>query len=336
MKVSANIGFDSLSDIKEEAGKLEALGYDTVGTAELSHDPFLQAVLASEGTERAEIMTSIAVAFARSPMTVANMAHDLNSLSGGRFVLGLGSQIEAHITKRFSMPWSHPAARMKEFLQAIRAIWDCWYDGKPLEFRGEFYNHTLMTHYFTPTDTEHGRPKIMLAAVGPIMTQTAAEVADGLLCHGFTTERYVREVTLPNVEAALAKAGRKRKDFEIAYSMMTIAGNTEEALAERRKAVCTTISFYGSTPAYKGIFELHGWHDLQPELNRLSKQGRWDDMAKIIPDEVVDAFAITGTPREVVGEMKKRLAGTIDRTSISFPELDREEMAELISELKSA
>ena len=189
------------------ARELEAAGYDGAVSAEISSDPFLPLLLAAEHSERLELMTSIAVAFARNPMLLAQMGHDLNAYSKGRFILGLGSQIRPHITKRFSMPWSHPAARMRELILAMRAIWDCWYGGKPLQFRGEFYTHTLMTPMFTPTNTKYGAPRVFLAAVGPLMTEAAGEVADGLIAHAFTTERYLREVTLPAVERGLASAG---------------------------------------------------------------------------------------------------------------------------------
>ena len=193
MKIDSGL-MGSLDGVAERAQQLEADGFDGLITAEMAHDPFLPLALAAEHTERIELMTSIAVGFARNPMLLANLGHDLNAYSKGRFILGLGSQIKPHITKRFSMPWSHPAARMREMILAIRAIWDTWYEGKPLAFDGEFYQHTLMTPMFTPTDTEHGPARIFLAAVGPRMTEVAGEVADGMIVHAFTTEKYLRAV----------------------------------------------------------------------------------------------------------------------------------------------
>ena len=275
-------------------------------------------MLAAEHSERLELMTSIAVAFARNPMLLAQMGHDLNAYSKGRFILGLGSQIKPHIEKRFSMPWSHPAPRMRELILAMRAIWDCWYGGKPLQFRGEFYTHTLMTPMFTPTNTQYGAPRVFLAAVGPLMTEVAGEVADGLIAHGFTTERYLREVTLPAVERGLAKAGRSRKDFAITCPVFVVTGADERAWQASRTGVCKQIAFYGSTPAYRPVLELHGWGPLQSELNRLSKLGQWDAMGNLIDDEILEAFAVVAPPDQIAGKLRARYAGAIDRVLCTF------------------
>jgi probable F420-dependent oxidoreductase len=309
-------GFEGASELRSLAARIEAFGFDTVAAIETRHDPFVQSAVIAEHTQRAEVMTSIAVAFARTPMLLASAAHDLNVLSGGRFILGLGSQTKPHIVRRFSMPWSQPAERMREMIQAIHAIWDCWYDGKPLAFRGEFYSHTLMTPNFTPTDIGFGRPPIHLAAVGPQMTEVAAQVADGIICHAFTTERYVREVTLPAIEAGLAGRGRSRADFEITGIPFIVAGNDEAALARRQAEAKKQIAFYGSTPAYRGVLELHGWAALHEDLHRLSKAGRWDEMGALIDDDVLSAFAIVGTPPEAVKELRRRFDGLFDRISL--------------------
>jgi probable F420-dependent oxidoreductase len=314
---------------------LEDEGYDYLTIAETGHDPFLPLMLACEQTERIGLSTGIAVAFARNPMILANIGHDLNSYSKGRFTLGLGTQIAAHITKRFSMPWSHPAPRMREMIRAMHAIWNTWQTGEKLDFRGEFYTHTLMTHYFTPTDMEYGPPRIALAAVGPLMTKVAAEVADAMLCHAFTTARYLQEVTVPAIEETLAQNGRDRSKFEIVATMFCAAGDTEEEVQKARKRLRTQISFYGSTPAYKGVFELHGWYDLQPKLNRLSKEGKWDEMAEMLPEEVVDAFVISGTPEQVVDQMKTVFAGKIDRTSLGFAVKDPDRRKALIQRARA-
>ena len=322
-------------DAGKNAKVLEDLGYDALTVAETGHDPFLPLALAAEHTERIGLTTGIAVAFSRNPMILANIGHDLNSYSKGRFTLGLGTQIAAHITKRFSMPWSHPAARMREMIQAMHAIWDTWHEGKPLEFRGEFYTHTLMTHYFTPTDIEYGRPKIALAAVGPLMTKVAAEVADAVLCHAFTTAKYLHEVTIPMIETTLEEKGRKRSDFEIVATMFTATGDTDEEIQKARDKLRTQVSFYGSTPAYKGVFELHGWYDLQPKLNRMSKEGKWDEMAESLPEEVVDAFVISGTPEQVVDKLKTTFAGKIDRSSLGFDIKDPDRLQALIARARA-
>jgi len=213
-----------LAGIAEEARVLEGQGADIGTTVELGHDPLMQLAIAATATERMQLMTGITVAFARSPMTLALAAHDINALSRGRLILGIGSQIKPHIEKRYSMPWSRPAARMREYVMALKAIWKSWYEGTPLDFRGEFYNHTLMTPMFTPTDTDHGAPPVFVAAVGPLMTEGVAEVADGVLLHAFTTQEYVRTVTLPALEAGLARSGRSRADFRVVGAPFMVTG----------------------------------------------------------------------------------------------------------------
>lgn len=329
MKLDAGLGQD-LNGIAAQAKAHEAAGYDGVMTFETSHDPFLPLVLAAEHTSRVNIITSIAVAFARNPMILANLGHDLNAFSKGRFTLGLGSQIKPHITKRYSMPWSSPAARMKEMIEAMHAIWDCWYDGKELQFRGEYYTHTLMTPMFSPLDTEYGRPRVLLAAVGPKMTETAAAVADGLLVHPFTTQKYLSEVTVPTIEATLEKYGRKREDFEIVYSPFAITADTEEQFNQIKTATKKQIAFYGSTPAYRTVLDLHGWGDVQGELNLMSKQGRWDEMGELITDEILDQFAVVGEPEAVARGIGERYGALIDRSALQLPGVDRAKLPDLM------
>ncbi|MEY4339226.1 MAG: hypothetical protein RLZ14_1076, partial [Actinomycetota bacterium] len=292
MKVDGGIG-GNLHDAGRQARDLEAAGYSGAWTAETSHDPFFPLLLGAEHTERLELGTSIAVAFARNPMTLANIGWDLQAFSKGRFILGLGSQIKPHITKRFSMEWSHPAARMREMIMAIRAIWDTWENGTPLAFRGDFYTHTLMTPFFTPERADlagFGVPKIFLAGVGELMTEVAGEVCDGFICHGFTTEKYLREVTIPALAKGRAKAGKTMEGFEIIGPSFVVTGNTEGEMAAAAAGTRQQIAFYGSTPAYRGVLDIHGWGGLQDELNTLSKQGKWVEMGNLITDEVLDAF----------------------------------------------
>ncbi|HJN49748.1 MAG: LLM class F420-dependent oxidoreductase [Pseudomonadales bacterium] len=334
MKVDGGLTGD-MSRVGESARALDAAGFDGASTAETAHDPFFPLLVAAQNSEKIELITSIAVAFSRSPMTLAGIGHDLNAVSQGRFVLGLGSQIRAHITKRFSMPWSRPAARMREYILALHAIWDNWYTGKPLDFRGEFYTHTLMTPMFTPTDTAFGAPKIFLAAVGPLMTQVAGEVADGIIIHPFTTEKYMREVTLPAIEKGLRKNGRSRDQFEISYPGFIVTGETEESFEMSRQAICKQIAFYGSTPAYAPVLALHGWGALQPELNVLSKQGQWDEMGTLITDEILAEFAIVAEPDQCIGQFKQRYAGLVDRTSVGIPARSPEHRAELLAQLRA-
>ena len=337
MKVDTGVMAPSLSDIGPRARELEDLGYDGLLTAETGHDAFLPIALAAEHTERIELATGIAVAFARTPMVLAYTANDLQQMSKGRFVLGLGSQIKPHIEKRFSMPWSHPARRMREYVLALQAIWSAWNDKTPLKFEGEFYRHTLMTPFFAPTPNPYGPPKVFLAAVGEMMTEVAGEVADGIIIHGFTTERYVKEVTMPAVERGLAKAGRDRSSFQVSGPLFVVTGTTDEEIAAATTGVKQQIAFYGSTPAYRGVLELHGWGDLQTELNGLSKQGKWVEMGELIDDDVLNAFAVVAGPEGVGAELKRRYGGVVDRCSFYAPyKADPQQWATVIDDLKNA
>src|SRR5947207_3769913 len=318
MKVDGGMRFD-LAKAKETAQDAEAAGYDGIWSAETSHDPFLPLLLAAEHTERLELGTGIAVAFPRSPMHLAVVGNDLQSYSKGRFLLGLGSQIKAHIEKRFSATWTKPAARMRELILATRAIWDCWNDGTKLDFRGEFYTHTLMTPFFNPGPNPYGPPRVFLAAVGDRMTEVAGEVADGLLAHAFTTERYLREVSLPALERGLATANRKRSEFEISCPCFVVTGATEEEMAKAADGARQQIAFYGSTPAYRGVLELHGWGALQDELNALSKQGEWVKMGSLIDDEMLHTFAVVGEPEEIPKLLLARYGDVMDRVNFYAP-----------------
>lgn len=318
MKVDTGIG-GSLAGVAAAAEAAEAQGFDGAITAETSHDPFLPLALAATTTSRIDLATGIAVAFARSPMTLAQTAWDIQELSGGRLVLGLGSQIRAHITRRFSMPWSHPAARMREFVLALHAIWDAFSGERSLDFRGDFYEHTLLTPFFNPGPISAGKPRVFLAAVGGRMTQVVGEVCDGMLVHGFTTERYLREVTLPALERGAAAAGRDVSAVELSLPAFVVTGRDEATMAQAADAVRSQIAFYGSTPAYRGVLELHGWGDLQGELNVLSKQGDWTAMAGLIDDEMLAAFAVVAEPDHVAPELLARFGDVVGRISFYAP-----------------
>ncbi len=318
MKIDGGIG-TNLHEVAAQATKAEADGYDGVFTGETSHDPFLPIAVAASATTGLDYGTGIAVAFARNPMTLAMLANDLQAATRGRFFLGLGSQIKPHITKRFSMPWSHPAPRMRELVLAIRAIWQTWETGEPLAFRGEFYTHTLMTPFFNPGPNEFGNAKILLAGVGEVMTEVAGEVADGFLAHAFTTERYLREVSLPALERGAAKAGKTRADLTVSYPGFVVTGADEASTLAADQGVRQQIAFYASTPAYRPVLELHGWGDLQSELNTLSKRGEWVQMGELIDDDVLSAFAIVAPLDEVASEVRKRFGGLVDRFSFYAP-----------------
>ncbi|MEE8078251.1 MAG: TIGR03617 family F420-dependent LLM class oxidoreductase [Pseudomonadales bacterium] len=334
MKVDAGLGHQ-LDKVPSQVRAIEQAGYDGARTAEMNHDPFLPLLLAAEHSDSLELATSIAVAFARSPMNLANIGHDLNAYSKGRFTLGLGSQIRPHITKRFSMQWGAPAAQMRELILAMRAIWANWYEGAALEFVGEYYTHTLMTPAFSPENTEFGAPRVILAAVGPKMTEVAGEVADGLIIHPFSTLAYIENVTLPAIERGLAKAGRDRESFEISYSAFVVTGRDEAEFAASKKAARERIAFYGSTPAYKGVLESIGVGELQGELNAMSKQGRWQEMGALISDDIINEFGVMGEPASIAGEMLSRYAGFTDRTSASFPVNDDAERQAIIQTLRA-
>jgi probable F420-dependent oxidoreductase len=339
MKVDGGISND-LRQAAQSAKEIESAGYSGGWTAETSHDPFLPLLLAAEHTKTLEVGTSIAVAFARNPMTLANIGWDLQYYSQGRFMLGLGSQIKPHITKRFSMEWSHPAARMREMILAIRAIWDCWLNGTPLNFRGDFYTHTLMTPFFTPDAkdiSEYGTPKIYLAGVGELMTEVAGEVCDGFLCHGFTTEKYLREVTIPALARGRAKAGKTMEGFEIVGPSFVVTGNNEEEMTNAASGTRQQIAFYGSTPAYRGVLDIHGWGGLQDELNTLSKQGKWVEMGNLIDDEILNTFAVVGEPEQVAPELHTRYGDVISRISFYAPyKSDPTRWSKVLDALKSA
>lgn len=318
MLVDGGLSFRS-DDVGAEARELELAGYDGAWSAETGHDPLLIVAGAATTTSTLELGTGIVVAFARSPMITATMANDVQLLSRGRLLLGLGSQIKPHIEKRYSMPWSHPAPRMREYVLAMQAIWACWNDGVALNFRGEFYKHTLMSPFFNPGPNPYGAPKVYLAAVGELMTEVAGEVADGLLVHPFTTERYIREVTLPALERGLMKSGRSLQDFPISFSGLIATGDTPEELADATRRVRGQIAFYGSTPAYRGVLELHGWGDLQSELNTLSKTGEWEKMGELINDDVLNAFSVVAAPSDVGAVVRSRLDDVVSRFSIYAP-----------------
>jgi probable F420-dependent oxidoreductase len=337
MKVDGALMATSLASIPRVARELEELGYDGGLTAEVDHDPFFPLLLAAEHTEKLELGTGIAVAFARNPMILANIGWDLQAYSQGRFLMGLGSQIQAHIEKRFSMPWGRPAARMREFILAMRAIWGCWNNGEKLDFRGEFYRHTLMTPFFDPGANPYGNPKVLLAAVGEKMTEVAGEVADGIILHGFTTERYLREITVPALERGWKKSAKARADFQITGPMFVATGTNEDEFEHAKQQTKQQLAFYGSTPNYRGVLELHGWDDLHPELNRLSKQGEWVQMGELITDEILETFAVVGEPERIPAMLRARYGDILDRISFYAPyQSDRTRWAQVIEGLRGA
>jgi probable F420-dependent oxidoreductase len=324
-----------LDRVADVARAHESAGYDGCWTGEINHDPFLPLLLAAEHTNSIALGTSIAVAFARNPMIVANLGWDLQGFSDGRFILGLGTQIRSHIEKRFSMPWSHPVRRMAEFVAALKEIWSCWSTGGRLTFDGEFYTHKLMTPMFTPEPMAQPAPRIFIAAVGEAMTQMCAEVGDGLLAHAFTTRRYLDEVTTPAVLRGLARSGRDRANFEVSSPVFIVTGRDGDEMAAATASFRKQIAFYASTPDYRRVLELHGWGDLQPQLRALSLAGKWDAMADLIDDDILREFAVVAPIERVGHALAKRCSGVIDRVLPGFPNATPEPViAEVLAEVR--
>jgi probable F420-dependent oxidoreductase len=319
MKIDAMLGRD-IRQTEAEATTLEAAGYEGLWVGETEHDPFLQLLSAGRGTSSVTIGTAVAIAFARTPMTLASTAYDLALSSEGRFVLGLGSQVKAHIERRFSMPWSRPAARMREYVMALRAIWATWHTGEKLDFRGEFYTHTLMTPFFSPAAHTYGPPPIYLAGVGEKMTEVAGEACDGFFFHPLTSERSLAELTLPALRRGRARAGHDGLDgFTVTGPAFTCTGRDEAELATAVKGTKAQIAFYASTPAYRAVLDLHGWGELQPELNALTRAGRWSEMGDAIDDEVLHAFAVVGAPDEAGRGLVQRWGAVAPRVTLYAP-----------------
>ncbi len=307
----------SASPLEAEAAAAaaEAAGYDGFGVPETKHDVFPALTLAARATSRIDLQSAIAVAFARNPMTVAYCANDVQLISGGRFQLGLGSQVKPHIERRFAMPWGAPAARMEDFVAAVRAIWTAWSTGGRLMYKGRFYQHTLMTEFFNPGPNPHGNPPIWLAAVGERMSAVAGRVADGLICHSFTTEAYLRERTIPAVRSARGSMD----GFTIGLASFVVLGDDEAQRAKATEAIRGQIAFYGSTPSYLPVLELHGWGDLHVKLNQLARQQAWAEMGALITDDVLDAFAVAGNAEQVAAQIKHRFGDAVDRISLYTP-----------------
>lgn len=317
-----DIQLDARPDhVVDRARELASTGVDGLFTFEGPHDVFLPLTLAAPVVQT-ELMTNVAIAIPRSPMHLAHTAYDLQLLSQGRFRLGLGSQIQPHIEKRYGATWSRPAARMREAVLAVKAILTSWQDGTRLDFRGEFTRHTLMPPMFVPGPNPYGVPPVLLGALGPVMTRTAAEVADGLLVMPFNTERHFRERTMPAVTEGLERGGRTPADLEIVPQVIVAMGRT---LAERTAAetgVRGLLSFYGSTPAYRPVLEVEGRGELQLELNRLSKTGAYAEMFELVDDELLGTIGVRGTPEECAAEIRRRFGDVADRVCAYFPGYD--------------
>jgi probable F420-dependent oxidoreductase len=316
MRVFATLPQEDLRGVGAVARAIEAEGYDGVVAMENKHDPFLALAIAGAQTERIELHTGVAIAFARTPMAVANVGWDLAGSTEGRFVIGLGSQVRAHNERRFSVAWTPPAPRMREYVQVMRAIWRCWKTGEKPGFEGQHYRFTLMTPNFAPEAIDAPPPAVMIAAVGPAMLRVAAEECDGVKLHGFCTHKYLTGEIMPRIEAGLAKAGRKRVQYEISGGGFLATGPDDEAVARRFEWVRQRVAFYGSTPAYYPVLAVHGLEDLGHKLNALTRQGRWSEMASEVPDDVAHLFAAVGRHDQIVAAIDRRFGGLVDALTL--------------------
>ncbi len=335
MKIDSSLMFDP-ARVAGMASQLEEAGFDGAYTFEGQSDPFITVAAAAMNTQRMELMTSIAVAFARNPMNLAYLGNDLQNLSEGRFILGLGAQVKAHIERRFSMPWSKPASRMREMVQAVRTIWDCWQTGEKLKFEGEFYNHTLMSPVFAPEPNKYGTPEIYIAGVGPLMTEVAAEVGDGYFLHPFNTALSMDELSMAAISRGLEKAGKARADYEVSAQIITATGLDEESMQAAVASARNQIAFYASTPAYLPVLKCHGWESLQADANQMMRDGKWGELNDLIDDDILNTFAVVGTPAEVAQKIAQRYRGKVERISPVVYQPDVALLAELRSQISSA
>ncbi|HEY8121577.1 MAG TPA: TIGR03617 family F420-dependent LLM class oxidoreductase [Myxococcota bacterium] len=335
MKIYTTAPLEDPRDARTLYAELEAIGYDGAFSFEAKHDPFLPLAVAAEHTTRLRLGTAVAIAFARNPMNLANLAWGMQLLSGGRFLLGLGTQVRPHIEQRFSMPWSHPAARMRESVLALRAIFRTWQHGERLDFRGEHYRHTLMIPAFDPGPSPFGPPPVFVGGFGPRMCEVAGETADGFIAHPFNTRASLETLVLPALGRGLAKSGRTRAQLELICATLVVTAEDERELARVALAAKKQLAFYGSTPAYRQTLDAHGWGALHGDLNRLSKAGRWDEMAGLVPDELLEAVAVVGARHEIAGKLRARLAGIADGVSLTHNRApDPAHWADVVSELK--
>jgi probable F420-dependent oxidoreductase len=323
-----------LRDAPAHARRLEQLGVDGAFTFEGPHDVFIPLILAAGATKTLELATNVAIAFPRNPVQLAHQAYDLQLLSGGRFTLGLGSQIRAQVEKRYGASFDRPVARMREVVGALRAIFATWETGEPLDFRGEFWSHTLMPPLFNPGPNPYGPPSIALGGLGPQMLRLAAELGDAVYVMPFNTATHFLERSLPAIEEGVTRGGRERSSLSVTGEVIVCCGRSEEEMETARVAGRWLVSFYASTPAYRPVLESEGWEALQPELNALSKSGRWDEMPGLIDDGMLAALAAVGSPKEVASDIADRFGGRVDRVGFYTPYLIGEEtLGALVGEM---
>jgi len=335
VKLDASMLTHDLKSLPDHARKVEALGYDCLWSSETQHDPYLPVAVAATATTRIKLGTNIATVFSRSPMITAHIAWDLQKASGGRFTLGLGTQVNAHNERRFSVKFESPGPKMAEAIRAIRAIWDCWQNGAKLNFKGQFYTFDVMTPFFNPGPIEHPKIPIFIAAVNPYMCGVAGELCEGMHVHPFNSPKYLREVVHPAVEAGLKKSGRARKDFTFATASFVIVGDNERERAEQAQMVRQQIAFYGSTRTYQPVLECHGWGALTAQLHRKSVEGDWKGMADLVTDEMLEAYAVTATYDQLHAKIVERYDGLLDRTALYQPYQPKQDDPRLPAAIKA-
>ena len=336
MLVETNLRAVPLAEVQREAREAEALGFDALTMAEIRQDPFLAIALMAAATERVELATGVAIAFPRSPMTVAYGSRNLQDLANGRFSLGLGTQVKAHVERRFGARWGAPGPHLREYVLALRAIWDCWHLGTPLDFRGEYYSFTLMTPEFNLGPTPH-RMRVHLAAVNPYNTQLAGELAEALRVHGFCTPEYLRDVIWPNVRVGVERAGRSLDDFEVIGCGFIATGPDDESVEAERERIRHRVAFYGSTRAYRPVLEHHGWGELADKLHKLVREQRWEELSGAVSDEVLDTFCMAGRYEVIADAVGRRLGGLVDRVAVPVPESverGRDRLTEALAAMK--
>jgi probable F420-dependent oxidoreductase len=321
VKLDAGFGTEGkyLKEIDRTARAAEDLGFAGLWTNETKHDAFLPLAIAANETARIQLGTSVAIAFSRSPMEVAQTAWDLQDLSAGRFILGLGTQVKAHISRRFSMPWDRPAARLREYILALREIWESFQNEGPLEFEGEFYRHTLMTPFFNPGPIGHPEIPVYIAGVNTRLAALAGELCDGFHVHPFHSPEYVRRTVIPAIAEGAKKQGRAPGAVELATSVFVVTGECEEEIEEGRQKMRSQISFYASTPTYRTVLEAHGWQDVGEELGKLAREKRWNEMPRLVTYEMLGAFAVEAAPDELGAALRERYTGLIDRIALYVP-----------------
>ena len=321
MKLDAGLAVEGkhLPTIDEVGRAAESLGFAGLWTSETKHDSFLPLAVAASSTRTLDLGTSIAIAFSRSPMTTAQISWDLQDLSGGRFILGLGTQVKAHIERRFSMPWGRPAARLKDYILALRAIWQSFQTEDSLDYEGEFYQHTLMSPFFNPGPIEYPEIPIYIAGVNTRLARLAGKLCDGFHVHPFHTPEYVRQIVKPAIKEGAEKENRHPEDVKLATSVFVITGETEEEVEDQREKMRAQTAFYASTPSYRVVLEAHGWEYIGEELGKLARDKKWDEMPNLITDEMLRTFAVEATPDEVGLALKERYEGLIDRVALYVP-----------------